>query len=260
MLPASFDLVGVTENLLYTQKIEYTTDYHAEDSADIQTWQEIYSSNEGAKNADFQIVLSDGCYPAIAVRAYDYAGNVSAVAQYVNDKGEAIKVVVDSAKPCINLNATAGGLAYNGEKDNWTNQDILFELSFEQDSCPYAGLYQYEYVYEKIGDAINQDSSQEQTEFLQKSTVLKPQNKDTCHLEIQEDRNGYYCFWAVSQSGVRSEQMIKQRVLVQHKAPELKPVIISGVDNKKRKNEWYNKESGTPVIAFAYPEYDTGIV
>ena len=76
---------------------------------------------------------------------------MSAVTQYVNDKGEAIKVVVDSAKPCINLNVTAGGLAYNGEKDNWTNQDILFELSFEQDSCPYAGLHQYEYVYEKLG-------------------------------------------------------------------------------------------------------------
>ena len=257
----NFVLQGSFEDMLSgVYKIEYTTDYHAEDSADIQTWQEIYSSNEGAKNADFQIVLSDGCYPAIAVRAYDYAGNVSAVTQYVNDKGEAIKVVVDSAKPCINLNVTAGGLAYNGEKNNWTNQDILFELSFEQDSCPYAGLHQYEYVYEKIGDAINQDSSQEQTKFLQKSTVLKPQNKDTCHLEVQEDRNGYYCFWAVSQSGVRSEQMIKQRVLVQHKAPELKPVIISGVDNTKRKNEWYNKESGTPVITFAYPEYDTGIV
>lgn len=57
-----------------------------------------------------------------------------------------------------------------------------------------------------------------------------------------------------------SKEIYKKRVLTQRQIPKIKPVIVGNADDAKRKNSWYNKESGVPVIRFAYPDYDKGVI
>lgn len=247
-------------------RIEYTTDAQSEDSA----WTVV--ENTQAREADdnavaFEITLTDGCYPAIAVRAYDEAGNVSETRAYVNDAGAYVRVVVDSAAPVLQFDLSAGGQPYSGENDNWTNKDVHIEVTADRDSCSYAGIYQCEYAYVKIGgepDNIQneiQDKEQEEEQDMSEMwTALSLQDKPSAEFTVTEDRNGYYLFRAVSKSGVPTTGDARQRVLIQHQAAEPKPLLVSGVDEAKRKNGWYNRQSGTPDICFEYPDYDTGVI
>lgn len=232
-------------------RIEYTTNAKAGDQAE---WTEIVAGKHGAANCDFQIRLPDGCYNAVAVRAYDMMGNVSAEQGFVNEQGEFIKVIVDQSEPVMSMRVTSDNQPYNGENDNWTNKDIIFHMTADAESCPYAGIELLEYKYEKIGevsDTINMDGEW---------TALPWQDKPEAELAIKDDKNGYYSFRAVSRSGIATKDIVRERVLVQHQAADPKQMIVSGVDDKKRINEWYNKESGVPNIHFEYPEYDTGAV
>lgn len=236
------------------ERVEYTTDITLGEDA-VWTKADITAA-KGTDGLDFSVILQDGCYKAIAVRAYDRAGNVSATSGFVNEGGEYIKVVVDKSEPRVNISAASGSASYDGENDNWTNDDIAFDISLDKDSCPYAGIYQCQYAYEKIGEAVNNINM---TGLSGKWTRLSLQDDMTTDLKIQEDRNGYYYFRVISKSGVMSGDTIKKRVLLQHKAPDIKPMIVNGVEDAKRKNGWYNKESGVPRIHFEYPEYDAGV-
>ncbi len=226
-------------------RLEYTTQAAA--GADAR-----WTTVDAAADGTFRIVLSDGCYDAIAVRAYDLLGNVSKSYGFVNEQGEYIKVVVDSAAPVFKVEATAEGRPYCGDNDNWTNKDVLFTVTTDAESCPYAGIGQLEYKYEKIGEVL------EGVEGAGEWTALPWQEAGEAALNVAEDTNGYYSFRVQSKSGVFSECSARKRVLVQREAAELKPLIITGVDETKRRNEWYNKESGTPYIQFEFPAYDTG--
>ena len=64
-------------------RIEYTTQATLEEQAE---WTTLDVSDGGT----FRIVLADGCYDAIAVRAYDRLGNASRAHGFVNEKGEYI--------------------------------------------------------------------------------------------------------------------------------------------------------------------------
>lgn len=236
------------------KKVEYTTDNTLDKDA---VWAEAETMPEtDTGSLDFSITLRDGRYNAVAVRAYDYAGNVSETKGFVNENGAYIKVIVDKSEPVMNIKATADNKPYIGDNDSWTNKDIAFDISFDMGSCPYAGVYQCAYLYETIGDAVNNN---DMTNMSNNWTGLKIQGNQTASLEVGEDKNGYYCFRAISKSGITSKEIVKKRVLTQHQAPEIKPIIVDDVDHTKRKNNWYNKESGAPVIHFAYPDYDTGV-
>ncbi len=82
--PQDFVLSGTfCDDASGVQRIEYTADIRAgEDSV----WIEIETADtqraEAACAVDFEIALADGCYPALAVRAHDRAGNVSDVRRY----------------------------------------------------------------------------------------------------------------------------------------------------------------------------------
>lgn len=250
-----FVLKGVFgDDVSGVSRIEYTTDIRSGENA---VWIEAENAQhtEAQEPADsavgFEIVLSDGCYPAIAIRAYDEAGNVSDIKKVVNETGESIKIVVDSTAPVLRFDVSAGGQPYDGRNDNWTNKDVRIEVMADNASCAYAGIYQYEYVYRKVGENM--------TDVSENWTELSVQNS-AATLEITEDKNGYYLFRAVSKSGVATAEDAEQRVLIQHQASEMKPVLVSGADETKRKNGWYNKQSGTPEIRFAYPDYDTGVI
>ena len=228
-------------------RIEYTTQATLEEQAE---WTTLDVSDGGT----FRIVLADGCYDAIAVRAYDRLGNASRAHGFVNEKGEYIKVVVDKAVPVWKLDVTADKVPYCGDNENWTNKDVLFSVAADAESCPYAGIGQLEYRYVKIGELSDE------TDNTGEWTALLWEEGFTAALSVTHDANGYYCFRVQSKSGVWSESTARKRVLVQHEAAELKPLLITGVDETKRKNEWYNKESGTPYIKFEFPAYDDGAV
>ena len=231
------------------EKIEYTTNAKAGGNAQ---WIAVESVEEGAAASDFQIRLSDGCYDAIAVRAYDMLGNVSAAEGFVNEQGAYIKVVVDRAAPVMKLTTTADGKPYSGDNDNWTNQNVLFHMTADSESCPYAGIGQLEYKYDRIGQTSTSGDTQDEW------TVLPWQDKPEADFEVTDDRNGYYSFRVISKSGIMTEKIVRKRILVQHQAADLKPIQISRADASKCINEWYNKESGVPYICFEYPEYDAG--
>ena len=135
-------------------KIEYTTNFTDGNKA---VWKDasICEPKEGTEELSFEIALSDGIYKSIAIRAYDNAGNVSEPQGLKNENEDYIKVIVDKSKPILQISATSGGAAYDGSQDNWTNMDVTYNISVDKTSCPYAGIYQYEYAYEKIGDAVN---------------------------------------------------------------------------------------------------------
>lgn len=236
-------------------RIEYTTDIQSGENA---VWVEAANTQhtEAQGSADstvgFEIVLSDGCYPAIALRAYDEAGNVSEIKKVVNEAGESIKIVVDSTAPVLQFDVSAGGQPYNGDNDNWTNKDVRIQVTPGNASCAYAGIYRYEYVYRKVGENM--------TDVSENWTELSVQDHATATLDITEDKNGYYLFRAVSKSGVETTEDAEQRVLIQHQAAEIKPILVSGADETKCRNGWYNRQSGTPEIRFEYPDYDTGVI
>ena len=274
-------------------RIEYTADIRSKGDP---VWIEVEDAQASAGSAaDFEIALSDGCYPAIAVRARDAAGNISDVKAFVNDAGEYIKVVVDSAEPVLQFDISAGGQPYSGEEDNWTNRDVRIEVTADPlRFC--SGICQCEYAYVKIGDEKlldqklrdhrqggtqdknqgetqdeDQDKAQDQggtqdkeqddmTQEPLKWTALSVQDTGTAGFTVTEDRNGYYLFRAVSRSGVATTADVRQRVLIQHQAAEARPILVSGADETKCRNGWYNQQSGTPQIRFEYPDYDTGAV
>ncbi len=237
------DLSGVV-------RIEYTADMRPEEGA---VWIPVENTQESEDLAtDFQIALTDGCYPAIAVRAVDEAGNISEASPLVNDDGEYIQVVVDSAAPVLTFDVSAGGQPYSGENDNWTNEDVRIVVTPNQDSCSYAGIARYECAYVKVGEDM--------TDVSEKWTELPVLEKSFAELVITEDVNGYYLFRAISKAGIETAEDAKLRVLIQHQAAGIKPIIVSGADETKCRDGWYNQQSGTPEIRFEYPDYDTGVI
>lgn len=239
-----------SDNLSGVVRIEYTVDMRPEEGA---VWIPVESTQESEDLVtDFQIALTDGCYPAIAVRAVDEAGNISEASPLVNDDGGYIQVVVDSAAPVLTFDVSAGGQPYSGENDNWTNEDVRIVATPDQDSCSYAGIARYECAYVKVGEDM--------TDVSEKWTELPVLEKSFAELVITEDVNGYYLFRAVSKAGIETAEDAKLRVLIQHQAAEIRPIIVSGADETKCRDGWYNQQSGTPEIRFEYPDYDTGVI
>ena len=197
-------------------RMEYTTDATAGGNA---KWTAVEGVKEGVAASDFQIRLPDGCYDAIAVRAYDRLGNVSASEGFVNEQGAYIKVVVDKAAPVMKLTATADGKPYCGDHDNWTNKNVLFTITADPASCPYAGIGQLEYKYDKIGQISNSEGTQDEW------TVLSWQDKPEAELEVTDDRNGYYSFRVISKSGIMTEDIVRERILVQGTEGRIHAVI-----------------------------------
>ena len=98
------------------------------------------------------------------------------------------------------------------------------------------------------------------TDVSEKWTELPVLEKSFAELVITEDVNGYYLFRAISKAGIETAEDAKLRVLIQHQAAGIKPIIVSGADETKCRDGWYNQQSGTPEIRFEYPDYDTGVI
>ncbi len=236
--------------------IEYTTDYRKAESA--VEWVPVEITESAGVVTSFCITLKNGSYRAIAVRACDYAGNVSEPCFVKNEKGAFIQVIVDDTAPVLQVRATAGGMPYTGEGENWTNAGVCYQLSPRSLTDSPAGIYQYKYTYETIGAAVNREMQDENGCVWE---TLWPEDSGDGILRVglteRMDRNGYYSFQAISKSGVRSEVLVRERILLQQSLAALKEHMQTQTKDG-RKNEWYNKASGVPIINFIYPEYDSG--
>lgn len=258
--PQSFVLTGTfSDTVSGVAAIEYTTDINAKNGAQ---WLLLEKDGNAADEKNFKLVLGDGIYHAIAVRAIDAAGNFSEPVCLKNEKGAFIKIIVDSKAPELHVSAASKDedgtwQEYSAEGENWTNRELQFQIS-EKDKA-YAGLYMVEYAYQSISKAYR-GAPIDDEEWQQ----LAVNDEGIVELSIGGDfdnpinKNGCYYFRGVSCAGVTGETIIKKNILLWQKMADKKPVSESGVDHEKRCNEWYNKESGTPIIDFAYPEYDTG--
>lgn len=270
--PKQFVLTGsFTDATSGIAAIEYTTDMNAQNSV---KWTTVDLDRTEEERKSFRIILGNGNYNAIAVRAVDMAGNVCDPVCLKNEKGAFIKVIVDDRMPEITVSAmTQEGFdtwqEYSAENENWTNKKMRFQISEKvdvnrsqtPDSEMRAMLYKVEYAYQSAADMlcntpIDDDAWQELTvdaqglaEIMVGSDYEDPVNK-----------NGVYYFRGISESGVKSEKPVKKRILLWQKMAEKKTVMLSGADTKKCHNGWFNISSGTPVIDFAYPEYDTGVI
>lgn len=210
-----------------------------------QTWE------KGATEVPFHIRLGHGHYPALTLRAVDIAGNVSEVVR-VSQTGEAYQHIwVDTTEPLLQIAASTGKESYKGA---WTNQPIICSIKEKQQKEMLAGIYQIGYQYVKIGDAYREDGD---WQILDKETLKMGgiDKNDFCN------QNGTYYFKAISKSGVETtwehQNDTSVRIRLQQIMPQ-KEDIIETKATGKRKNEWYNKESGVPILAFTYPCYDTG--
>lgn len=249
--------------------IEYTTDLDTEGTV---VWKPLEQFEKALAGADFTLTLEDGIYDAVAVRAVDRAGNVSEPACLKSETDEFVKVVVDRMPPDIEVLTVSDGQTYSAEGENWTNKEIQFtvsekpkaessDLAFLQFNGYRAGLYRVEYAYQSIasalrGEPVNADAWH----------ALEMDENGKAHLSIGEssenpiNRNGYYYFRGTSKAGVSSETYVEKRVLLWQKMAEKKSIIQSNADIKKSHNEWYNLASGSPILNFAYPDYDTGVI
>lgn len=236
------------------QKIEYTTDFQLPQQE--QNWQEAKITSNGEEFA-FRIVLSDGVYRAIAVRAVDYAGNISSTKCLVNEKDKWYQIIVDSKAPEIVVAGFSEGVPYTGAAEKWIRNGVQYQISYTGKGCPFAGVYQMETAYEPIGEAIKKPQNKQ---FAWEAVPIDAENIGNYYIGIGQpaNRNGYYYFRAISKSGVVSKQVQKERILLQQTLAAKKEPVEIGAGS--RKNEWYNKQSGVPVISFQYPDYDSGVI
>ena len=260
----SFVLTGdFTDATSGIAAIEYTADVNAKNGA---KWTALEKAEEAENEKNFKLELGDGIYPAIAVRAIDAAGNISEPICLKNEKGAFIKIIVDSTPPKIDVAMTSKEedniwCEYSAEDENWTNKEIRFQISEQGKDKAYSGVYRVEYAFQNIVEKLSGkpiEDTQWQTLVTDAHGIAKLSVGGEDKNPI--NKNGYYYFRGVSPSGVKSASITEKRILLWQKMADIKPIVESGVDFEKRWNEWYNKESGTPIIDFVYPEYDTGVI
>lgn len=249
--------------------IEYTTNMNAENEV---VWKTLEEYENTPSKADFTLVLENGIYDAIAVRAVDKAGNVSEPTCLKDETDEFVKVVVDNTPPEIEILAVSEDGVYNAENENWTNKEIQFTISEKtpKDSGnssiqPFngcrAGLYRVEYAYQSIASALRGETIK-----ADEWHVLAIDEDGKAHFSIGGDsenlvnRNGYYYFRGVSKAGISNPSYVEKRVMLWQKMAAKKSIVQTNADIDQCHNEWYNEVSDSPILNFEYPEYDTGVI
>lgn len=210
-----------------------------------QTWE------KGATEVPFHISLGHGQYPALTVRAVDVAGNISEVVRVSENGRDYQEIVVDATEPLLEINASTEKQSYTGA---WTNQPVICSIKEKQQKEMLSGIYQTVYQYVKAGDMYKEDGDWKP---LETDTLMTggSEKSDFCN------QNGTYYFKAVSRSGVETTRKYQNDTSVRIRLQQIMPQKEDIIETKatgKRKNEWYNKKSGVPILAFAYPCYDTG--
>ena len=247
----SLVICGAFEDMLSgVERIEYTTQADLGEEA---KWQTIQNVMTNATETTYEFVLEQGIYTGIAVRAIDVAGNVSEPMELRSETGEYLKVIVDKTEPKLEvLFKTADEKVYQGE---WTNQPITIFVQETSNQATLAGIRSIQYQYVSIGG-----------EYQPEQWIELPTNG---RIEIgdgktgQTNQNGAYYFRAISNTGVitkiETQKKTAVRIRLQQTLPE-KQQKTEVAPPLEEGQEWYNKETGVPLIQFLYPEYDSGVI
>ena len=238
------------DTLSGVESIEYTTQAALGEEAE---WKAIQNITEEDVNTSFELVLEQGYFEGIAIRATDMTGNRSEPVEIRNEKGEYLTFVVDKMSPLLTvLSKTADEKVYHGE---WTNQPVTISVQEATEYKSLSGIQTIQYQYVSIGGEYEPDKWEE----LPEDGLLKIGHDE----EEKTNQNGIYYFRAISNTGMITEiEAQKQnaiRIRMQQTMPE-KEGIVETAPKREEEQIWYNRESGVPQIAFVYPKYDDGVI
>lgn len=238
-----------TEELSGIASIEYTTQADLGEKAH---WKSVSDIVQNSTNTTWELVLEQGIYTGVAIRATDMAGNRSAPVEIKNQDGEYLKMIVDKAEPVLDIVLkTADEKQYNGE---WTNQPITILVKESPEYPVLAGIHTIQYQYVSVGAEYEENAWIE----LSPAGILEIGNN-----EIQKiNKNGTFYFRAITNTGIITNSMTQKnqakRIRLQQILSEKQPVteILPELEEHQ---VWYNRNTGVPRISFAYPEYDDGM-
>lgn len=241
---------GVFEDFLSgVERIEYTTQA---DLGELAKWENINGIDFQGTQAIYEQELGEGVYTGVAFRAIDKAGNISETIELKNAMGDFIQLIVDNREPLLDIMLkTQDENRYLGD---WTNKGITIMVQEDAESQTLAGIQCIQYQYVSVGG-----------EYQSEKWIQLPIDKK---IEIGYDeqtnvnQNGIYYFRAISNTGVvttiETQKRTAHRIRLQQSLPARQEKIENAPELKEGQ-EWYNKQTGVPMISFAYPDYDDGM-
>lgn len=246
-----FSVSGTFEDSLSgVVRIEYTTQA---DLGETVKWETIQKIEQDGIRTAFEVVLEEGIYTGIAVRAVDVAGNVSETMEIKNEDGDFLHIIVDNKEPILDIMLkTQDEISYEGK---WTNQAITIAVQENVESLTLSGIQNIQYQYVSIGGEYQEEQWQE----ISADNQIKIGNDE----KNKMNQNGTYYFRAISNTGIITEVETQKkkaaRIRLQQSLPE-KQEKIEEAPTLNDGQEWYNKKTGVPFLSFAYPQYDIGII
>lgn len=246
--------VEYTDDVSGIKEIQYTTDN--------QEWNKInqikFDTEEKIYTSSFQLT-ENGSY-AVAVRAIDYAGNISEPYELVTNNNKKVTIVIDKEAPECNITVQAEN-DKNYEPEKWTNKKLTY-------TCEDNNIFQVKYKFVSIKDDVlankkpkedgakNEDASEYDDWDVLPSDGLVIGGGDK-----PENINGYFYFVAESKSGLMSNDLAKIPVRLQQTLPEKMAVNIKNEKKPEQGNGtvWYNFDTQFnglyPEVNFSYEDY-----
>ena len=221
----------------------------------------------------YSILLDENkIYGTISVKAIDYLGHESEVAEYGK------RICVDKVVPIVgyvNIDQNDNEVQYTGE---WTNQQLRYAISLltgEQTS----GIYQYQYAFIQAGSNISLDDVHwtdinkkdmkvvlgtvlDRTQSTEEGTMQygDTANESKVITDITESArmNGTLYFRAESNAALttHTEDIKKNSSRIKIWQQDLEVANVAATVAPDSSTGWYNKQTGSVSISFAYPEYD----
>ncbi len=237
------------DSLSGVARIEYTTQADLGETAKWETIQQVEQDGIGTA---FEVILEQGIYTGIAVRAVDAAGNVSETMELKNEDGDFLYIIVDNREPILDIVLkTQDEKRYEGE---WTNQAITIAVQENTENQLLSGIQSIQYQYVSIGGEYQEEQWQE----ISADNQIKIGNEENTKM----NQNGIYYFRAISNTGIITEVETQKKTATRVRLQQFLPEKQEKIEEAPALNdgqEWYNKKTGVPFLSFAYPQYDVGI-
>ena len=221
----------------------------------------------------YSILLDENkIYGTISVKAIDYLGHESEVAEYGK------RICVDKVVPIVgyvNIDQNDNEVQYTGE---WTNQQLRYAISLltgEQTS----GIYQYQYTFIQAGSNISLDDAHwtdinkkdmkvvlgtilDRTQSTEEGTMQygdkASESKVIAGITESARMNGTLYFRAESNAALttHTEDINNNSSRIKIWQQDLEVANVAATVAPDSSTGWYNKQTGPVSISFAYPEYD----
>lgn len=231
--------------------VEYTTDAG-------RTWHAfpLAKDNTNKKVQECRLMLKNGTYQGIGLRAVDAAGNISEEYHLANQHKQYIQLVVDNRTPKLDLQVTKNSKEnpQQGVED-WTNLALHYKIQQRQDNPVIYKLY-YQYVpVHQVQEAIRKGqkpyAEKQWKEMDETGFGVGAYSQE----EVAVNQNGTYYFKIISMCGLESE-IVNREIRLQQTLPEAMEPIITNDQGE----EWYHAGSLPASIAIDCMAYLQGCV